>query len=280
MRAPLERVYIYMHVTIRMLSPQVYDPAHFFITILLVVLVVFADTADSYRRDARQVESFVVSSDGISHGGGRTKVANTDQHALVEAAYLGSAKLRTETQTLVEVVHLGAAKAQVEKQTLLEVMHLGAAKVQVEKQTLVEVAQLEAAKLQASLLAVGTKLQDATKSRFMCILSFVVLAAVSCLIFLGAWELLNKTSRQLQRTRGATQQLPGAFAYFSRGDHVCVLKASRLKGKTGVVVKASWHGMVKIMMDEDDADGKIKSFKPEELEHIEQSPQAGDPEFR
>jgi len=59
---------------------------------------------------------------------------------------------------------------------------------------------------------------------------------------------------------------------FKCGDHIRVIKMSRMEGRTGVVAQAAWHGMVKITLDVvDDEKGKTKSYKPSELEFCPES---------
>lgn len=54
-----------------------------------------------------------------------------------------------------------------------------------------------------------------------------------------------------------------------RGDHVRITKESRCKGKTAVVIQPYWHGLVKVVMDEEDARGMTKSYKLADLVPIE-----------
>jgi serine/threonine protein kinase len=55
---------------------------------------------------------------------------------------------------------------------------------------------------------------------------------------------------------------------FSRGDRVRITKESRTKGKTAVVIQPYWHGLVKVMMEEEDEKGMTKSFRATQLELI------------
>merc|ERR1712183_349635 len=56
---------------------------------------------------------------------------------------------------------------------------------------------------------------------------------------------------------------------FKNGDRVRVLKESRLKGASAIVLDPSWHGLVKVELERADPKGRVKSFLPVELELVD-----------
>merc|ERR1719217_1253084 len=65
-------------------------------------------------------------------------------------------------------------------------------------------------------------------------------------------------------TGASTGSMPAA-ENFLNGDRVEVMKESRFKGSFGIVLDSNWHGLIKIEIEGEEENEKIKSYRACEL---------------